>query len=431
MARRTEAPAAPEKKKRSVPRIVGEEAKTLRLDVYRPNDWNPNGMTAEEFDLLVRNLDEKGWARSDALLVWGTDEKGRKQNVIINGEHRWRAATKLGWATGPVVVLNGITRAEAVQWTIRLDKNRGRFDPEKLHLALDRELGFGAASDVQATALALSLGFTEEQARDLRVSIPNIAAPAGSPPPLASLQEDVGLDDVRPHPRNYKKHPREQLEHLVESLRTYGMWRGIVVARDGTILAGHGVHEAARMAGLKRVRIVRFPLDPMSAAALKIVAIDNEVGRFGESDDRQMTEILREIKEQDPRGLLGTGLDEAMLAALVMVTRPASEIRGVDAAAEWAGMPGYDPTSNTNALCRVIVNFDTEADRAAFIAQNGLIIHKRLNDATGVAGKLFTTYWPPRPRDDIASLRFKEAEEKPKRKKKAAPKSTPKRRKAA
>jgi hypothetical protein len=167
--------------------IVGGEVRIRRLDLFAPNPWNPNGMEPEEFEALKAGLRLKGWVRSDALLVWGANEDGIVQNLIINGEHRWRGALEIGMEYGPVVTLDGISREEAVQWTIRLDKARGRFDPAKLNLTLRNELDFRHRDD----AFALQLGFTEREARDLRAQIPAVGGrpPGGGAHPGAEFPE--------------------------------------------------------------------------------------------------------------------------------------------------------------------------------------------------------------------------------------------------
>ncbi len=168
-------PKAEEPKEPKLAGVVGGEARLRKLDQFAPNPWNPNVLTTDEFEGLKEVLRTKGWARSDALLVWGANEDGKRQDLIINGEHRWRAAREIGMTLGPVVELNGISRAEAVAWTIRLDKIRGQFDPDKLRLTLGRELDFRNAPD----SLALSLGFSAQEVLDLRVQIP---AMGGRPP---------------------------------------------------------------------------------------------------------------------------------------------------------------------------------------------------------------------------------------------------------
>src|SRR5262245_35987685 len=132
--------------------------------------------------------------------------------------------------------------------------------------------------------------------------------------PAALPVELVNLDDLRAHPRNYRQHPEDQLAHLEHSLREHGFYRNVVVARDLTILAGHGIVTAARRVGYASVPVHRLDLDPSSPKALKILAADNELPRFAETDDRALSELLRQIREEDVSGLLGTGYDEMMLA---------------------------------------------------------------------------------------------------------------------
>jgi ParB-like chromosome segregation protein Spo0J len=131
--------------------------------------------------------------------------------------------------------------------------------------------------------------------------------------------EVVPLASLKPHQRNYKRHPPEQIEHLCASLRQYGQFRNVVVARDSTILAGHGVVQAMAKLGWAEVTVVRLDLDPKSAKALKLVALDNELPKFAETDDRALTDLLREVSTVE--GLLGTGFDDRSLEALVGESR--------------------------------------------------------------------------------------------------------------
>src|SRR4029450_12354387 len=96
-------------------------------------------------------------------------------------------------------------------------------------------------------------------------------APTTTTAPL----ETVPLADLRPHPRNYRSHPPEQIAHLAESIRANGVYRNVVAARDLTLLAGRGVFEAAAPLGLETIPVRVLPLDPLSPPALKILAGDN------------------------------------------------------------------------------------------------------------------------------------------------------------
>jgi len=208
--------------------------------------------------------------------------------------------------------------------------------------------------------------------------------------------EMVGIEDLRPHPRNYRAHPDDQLEHITASIQKYGLYRNVVVARDGTILAGHGVVAALRRIGVQRVPVVRLPVDADSPQALAVLTGDNEVRHLAEIDDRLLSELLKEVKDKNPGGLRGTGYDDAMLAALVMVTRTGDEISGFNEAAEWVGMPEYDPQED---VLKVTVSFRSVEDRNAFFTKLGL---------TAVSVKSKSMWWPPvEGRQNLSAMQFR------------------------
>lgn len=209
--------------------------------------------------------------------------------------------------------------------------------------------------------------------------------------PIAALKE---------HPRNYRSHPDDQLVHLGQSMLEHGVYRNVVAAQDGTILAGHGVVQAAKRVGFTELPVVRLPIDPNSPAAIRVLTGDNEIEHLAEQDDRLLSELLKQLAQDDPGELLGTGFDPAMLANFAMVTRPASEIQDFDKAAHWAGMPAYEPTAADSARVRLIVSFATEGDRADFYRRLGI---------DGPAGRNASMWWPRREKDDVGSLRLDEA----------------------
>lgn len=229
---------------------------------------------------------------------------------------------------------------------------------------------------------------------------------ASAPAPTGAVVRALEVVDratLKPHPRNYRRHPEDQLRHIARSIQEHGFYRAVVVARDNTILAGHGLVEAADRVGVTRIPVCRLDLDPDSPAALKVLTGDNELGKLAEVNDRALTEILRDIAKVDVEGLVGTGFDEKMLAALVFVTRPAAEIQSFDAAAEWVGMPEYE-TGGTPV--RLVITFTSEADREKLVKQCDFRIDK-------VAGQTWSTRWPFTPREDVAGLRFEDGADAP------------------
>jgi hypothetical protein len=156
--------------------------------------------------------------------------------------------------------------------------------------------------------------------------------------------------------------------------------------------------------GLEKIPVIRLDLDPDEPRALKVLTGDNEIANLVQVDDRALTELLKEIKDTAVDGLLGTGFSDQSLAALVMVTRPASEIEDFDAAAEWVGMPEFDP--GTKAVYMTI-NFRSVEDRSAFVEKIGLDEDemRKYKDRNHI-----TTWWPPREANDLSALRFEETQ---------------------
>lgn len=198
--------------------------------------------------------------------------------------------------------------------------------------------------------------------------------------------------ELKPHPRNYRKHPDDQLEHIKKSIEQNGFYRPVVVADDGTILAGHGVVEACKKFALAdQIPVVVLPIKPDSPDALKILTGDNEISHLGLIDDRALTELLRDLKTIDT--LLGTGYNDEMLSSLVMVSRPTSEIKNFDAAKEWVGLPAYQDEPDSISMVVYFKNYD---DKAAFATKLGMKITK---DSKSI-------WFPPRQRNDPQNIEF-------------------------
>jgi hypothetical protein len=198
---------------------------------------------------------------------------------------------------------------------------------------------------------------------------------------------------LKAHPRNYQKHPESQLLHIIDSIETHGFYRNVVVAKDMTILAGHGVTEAAIKMGLESIPVIKMDIEANDPRALKLLTGDNEISNLSEVNDRLLTELLKEVMNDQDLGLSGTGFDADQLASLLMITRPTSEVADKNEAAEWLGMPDWEvePTP-----LKVIVSFADETDRQAFANALGY----------NFTEKTKSIWYPDRGKDDPASLKF-------------------------
>jgi DNA modification methylase len=134
---------------------------------------------------------------------------------------------------------------------------------------------------------------------------------------LTTTIELLDIATLRPHPRNDRIHPPDEIAHLRQSIREHGIYRNVVVAADGTILAGRGVVQAAQEEGRTQVPGQRRPYGPDDPRALKLLVGDNHIADQSRQDDALLAALLQDIAADDPMALLGTGFDEAMLAALL------------------------------------------------------------------------------------------------------------------
>lgn len=64
-------------------------------------------------------------------------------------------------------------------------------------------------------------------------------------------------DELTPYEKNAKKHPKEQVDHIANSIREFGFRQPIVVDADNVVVIGHGRLLAAKKLGLETVPCVR------------------------------------------------------------------------------------------------------------------------------------------------------------------------------
>lgn len=208
--------------------------------------------------------------------------------------------------------------------------------------------------------------------------------------------EMVPIGDLKKHPRNYRKHPKLQLEHIAASIERSGFYRNIVRSRDGFILAGHGVVLAAEQLGAEVVPVATVDFDHDDTRALAVLAADNYVSHLAEDDDRALTDMLREINLEI--GLEGTGFDASMVAALAMVTRTAGEMQTMNEAEEWA-TGGMAETEELEKKFPLNLSCETEDDRRELVRTLGLIRPRMINSC-------LCARYPPRDDEDLDKLKL-------------------------
>jgi hypothetical protein len=114
--------------------------------------------------------------------------------------------------------------------------------------------------------------------------------------------ERVGWHELRPHPDN----PRAtDTEVIKESVRVNGVYRPVIVARNGTILAGHHLWAALGELGHREVDVVRLDVEPDSPEAIRVMLVDNRSADVGGYDESSLLRLLESVSGEV--GLQGTG----------------------------------------------------------------------------------------------------------------------------
>lgn len=70
--------------------------------------------------------------------------------------------------------------------------------------------------------------------------------------------EKIALGDLKPWAKNARTHSRKQIRQIAESIERFGFTNPVLIDGAGTILAGHGRVEAARLLGMASVPCLRI-----------------------------------------------------------------------------------------------------------------------------------------------------------------------------
>lgn len=174
---------------------------------------------------------------------------------------------------------------------------------------------------------------------------------------IADKIEHWSVDDLIPYARNAKKHSVEQVAQIAASMKEFGFTIPVLVADDGTIIAGHGRVMAATEIGLETVPvIVAHGWSDEQRRAYTLA--DNKLSENAEWDDDLLKIELAELGELDfDTGLIGFSVSELTK----LLGEPTDEN---DPKKEWDGMPEFDQQDKT-AFRTIPVHFkDAEAVQA-------------------------------------------------------------------
>ncbi len=96
------------------------EVQYIPVTDLRVNEYNPNRQSDREFNLLRMSMLEHGFTQPIVV---------NKDNIIVDGEHRWRVASSLGYEKIPVVYVD-MDEIQMRVATLRHNRARGSEDVE-------------------------------------------------------------------------------------------------------------------------------------------------------------------------------------------------------------------------------------------------------------------------------------------------------------
>lgn len=114
------------------------------------------------------------------------------------------------------------------------------------------------------------------------------------------------LDKLKPDKRNARRHTDRNREMIAASIAGDGFGRSILLANDGTIIAGNATAEAAGQAGLddvvvvetdgtKVVAVKRTDVAPDSPAFRRLALADNRTAELAEWGAEALSSLAEEV----------------------------------------------------------------------------------------------------------------------------------------
>ena len=102
--------------------------KIEKIDVgkIQENDWNPNVMPKEKFEILVKHIQKSGCVQP--ILIRPIQSSNPFiEFEIVDGAHRFRASRKAGLNEIDCVIMD-LSESQAKSFTISMNNLRGKFD---------------------------------------------------------------------------------------------------------------------------------------------------------------------------------------------------------------------------------------------------------------------------------------------------------------
>src|SRR3990167_1521704 len=116
------------------------------------------------------------------------------------------------------------------------------------------------------------------------------------------------ISDIKPYPKNSKKHERKQIKQVADSIKRFGFVQPIVIDKNNEVVIGHCRLEAAKLLGLKDVPTISVEnLSDKEVKALRLA--DNKLNESA----WDMNLVIDELKGLDSELLDLTGFSRDLI----------------------------------------------------------------------------------------------------------------------
>lgn len=115
------------------------------------------------------------------------------------------------------------------------------------------------------------------------------------------------IRELKPYKKNAKKHPKEQVERIANSIKEFGFTQPVLIDKHDCVVAGHGRILGAKKAGLKQVPTVC--LEDLTEEQIKAYRLADNKLNESDWDFSLLDTEIDEILDVD-MGLFGFDLPE-------------------------------------------------------------------------------------------------------------------------
>lgn len=151
---------------------------------------------------------------------------------------------------------------------------------------------------------------------------------------MARKSDPKHVKDLRPDPQNARSHPERNVGMIADSLREVGAARSIVLDEHNVVLAGNGLIEGAKAAGITKVKVIDADGDTIIAVRrsnltpeqkTRLALFDNRSAEMAEWNP----DVLRELAEG---GTVLADLFSSDELGALLATEEAADVEGVTVA---------------------------------------------------------------------------------------------------